>query len=129
MRYLIAIGTFWIFVACGEKLMEPPQDLIPSAQMTDILFDLSVMDAIEGNYPNVLEKNDIRVMPFIFEKYGIDSLQFAQSDLYYASNPVEYQQIYEALEARILKYKDSITEVIRGGRPASDQEQENPPQE
>lgn len=129
MRYLIAIGTFLIFVSCGEKLMEPPQDLIPSAQMTDILFDLSVMDAIEGNYPNVLEQNDIRVMPFIYEKYGIDSLQFAQSDLYYASNPVEYQQIYEALEARILKYKDSITEVIRGGRSAPDQEEENPPQE
>ncbi|WP_088339716.1 DUF4296 domain-containing protein [Robiginitalea sediminis] len=129
MRYLIAIGTLLIFVSCGEKLMEPPQDLIPNAQMTDILFDLSVMDAIEGNYPNVLEQNDIRVMPFIYEKYGIDSLQFAQSDLYYASNPVEYQQIYEALEARILKYKDSITEVIRGGRSASDQQEENPPQE
>lgn len=115
-RYLSYIGFVLILAGCGEQLMQPPANLIPKAQMTDILFDISILDAINNSYPNALERNGIEIMPFVYDKYGIDSVQFAQSDLFYASRPVEYQEIYEALEARILQKKDSITEVIQGAR-------------
>ena len=115
-RYLSYIGFVLMLAGCGEQLMQPPGNLIPKAQMTDILFDISILDAINNSYPNALERNGIEIMPFVYDKYGIDSVQFAQSDLFYASRPVEYQEIYEALEARILQKKDSITEVIQGAR-------------
>lgn len=113
MRKLIVIGVVFLAMACGEKLIDPPEDLIPKSQMTDILYDISLMDAIESNYPSALERNDIMVMELIFEKYGIDSTRFAQSDLYYASQPDQYEEIYQALHDRLNKERDSITEAIQ----------------
>lgn len=102
--------------SCGKKLMEEPEQLIPREKMVDILYDMALLDAIDNSYPQTLEENDIRVMDFVFEKYGIDSLQFVQSDLYYASIPAEYQKIYEAVEDRLTQKRDSITELIQQGR-------------
>ena len=49
-------------------------------------------------------------MPFIYERYGIDSLQFVKSDIYYASKPSEYEEIYTILEARLEKEKNEYDE-------------------
>ena len=40
-------------------------------------------------------------MPYLFEKYSIDSVQFSQSDLYYASLPLEYEDIYKTIQSRL----------------------------
>ena len=96
--------------------MEEPENLIPRGKMADILYDMALLDAIDNSYPQVLAENDLRTMEFLFEKYGIDSLQFVRSDLYYASIPAEYQKIYEAVEERLTKKRDSISEVLLQGR-------------
>ncbi|TNF70569.1 MAG: DUF4296 domain-containing protein [Bacteroidetes bacterium] len=114
-RHLIALCCLLI-LSCGKKLMEEPENLIPRGKMADILYDMALLDAIDNSYPQVLEENDLRTMEFLFEKYGIDSLQFVRSDLYYASIPEEYQKIYEAVEERLTKKRDSISEVLRQGR-------------
>jgi (p)ppGpp synthase/HD superfamily hydrolase len=96
--------------------MEEPENLIPREKMSDILYDMALLDAIDNSYPQVLSENDLKVMEFLFKKYGIDSLQFVQSDLYYASVPAAYQKIYEAVEERLTQKRDSISEVIRQGQ-------------
>lgn len=113
MRHLALLLFVLLFVSCGEELIDPPENLIPKAKMTEILYDLSLMDAIESNYPRALERNDILVMELIYEKYGIDSTQFVQSDLYYASKPDQYEEIYQALHDRLNKERDSITEAMQ----------------
>ena len=114
-RHLITLCCF-LALSCGKKLMEEPENLIPRGKMSDILYDMALLDAIDNSYPQVLEENDLRTMEFLFEKYGIDSLQFVRSDLYYASIPEEYQKIYEVVEERLTKKRDSISEVLRQGR-------------
>ena len=47
-------------------------------------------------------------MDFLFQKYQIDSTQFAQSDKYYASIPLQYQMIYEQVEARLEKKRKAL---------------------
>ena len=96
--------------------MEEPDNLIPKGKMADILYDMALLDAIDNSYPQALEENDLEAMEFLFDKYGIDSLQFVRSDLYYASVPAEYQKIYEAVEERLTKKRDSISEIIKLGR-------------
>ena len=103
-------------LSCGNKLMEEPEDLIPRDKMSEILYDMALLDAIDNSYPQVLTENDLKVMEFLYEKYGIDSLQFVQSDLYYASVPAEYQKIYEAVEERLTQKRDSISEVMQQGQ-------------
>jgi hypothetical protein len=49
-------------------------------------------------------------MDFLYRKYAIDSTQFAQSDLYYASNPLEYQSIYETVDAKLKVAKKDLEE-------------------
>ena len=111
-RYLTLFCCL-LALSCGNKLMEEPEDLIPAKKMSEILYDMALLDAIDNSYPQVLTENDLKVMDFLYEKYGIDSLQFAQSDLYYASVPQEYQKIYEAVEQRLTEKRDSVSEVIK----------------
>jgi hypothetical protein len=114
-RYLTVLFCLLV-ISCGNKLMEEPENLIPREKMSDILYDMALLDAIDNSYPQVLSENDLKVMEFLFKKYGIDSLQFVQSDLYYASVPADYQKIYEAVEERLTQKRDSISEVIRQGQ-------------
>ena len=114
-RHLIALCCL-LALSCGKKLMEEPENLIPKGKMADILYDMALLDAIDNSYPQVLEENDLEAMEYLYDKYGIDSLQFVRSDLYYASIPAEYQKIYEAVEERLTKKRDSISEIIMQAR-------------
>lgn len=105
---------FFLLLGCAEKQVPRPENLIPKDRLVSILYDIAVLDAIDGTYPKALERNGITVMAFVYEKYGIDSLQLAESDLYYASRPDEYEEIYKAIEDRITAQRDSINDVIRG---------------
>ena len=110
---------FWIcflVLSCGNQLMEAPEDLISKEKMADILYDIALINSIDNSHPQVLESKNIKVMDFVFKKYGIDSTQFVQSDRYYASVPVLYEEIYAAVEDRLERQRDSITKLIQENR-------------
>ena len=90
-----------LLFSCGEKVIEPPKDLISKDKMAAILYDLAILNSTKGTNPAILKNNNIELMPFIFKKYKIDSLQFVASDVYYASIPLQYQSIYETVEKRL----------------------------
>lgn len=89
-------------------MVEEPENLIPKEKMTDILYDLAILNATKSSFSSVFEKTGIDIMEFLYEKYDIDSIQFAESDLYYASVPLEYQSIYEDIDARIERRKEAM---------------------
>ncbi len=110
-------------LSCNENLLEKPDNLIPEAKMVEVLKDLAIVNAAKSTNLAVLHDNDIEPMPYIFEKYHIDSLQFVESDRYYASLPVEYERIYKKVESKLEKevkiveeakrVKDSLTRIER----------------
>ena len=105
-RFLKAIFFFLCLmhlVSCAEKVIEPPADLIAKDKMIDILYDLALLNSANSTNPDALKKNSVETMPYLFEKYDIDSVQFSQSDLYYASVPLEYESIYETIQSRLEK--------------------------
>jgi len=102
------LGIFLVLISCAEKLIKAPENLISEEEMASILYDLAILNNAKANNPNILVKNKIELMPFIFKKYKIDSTQFAQSDLYYASVPLEYQAIYETVEKRLKSEVEAI---------------------
>lgn len=101
MRKVLSILLFIGVLACAEKVIEPPKDLIGEEKMTDILYDLALLNSIKSTNIQILEKHQIELMPYLFEKYDIDSIQFTESDLYYASVPLTYETIYKNVEARL----------------------------
>ena len=107
---MFVVFLFLVLVCCGEKVIQEPENVISKEKMIDILYDLSLINAAKGTNPKILEENGVEPTNFLFEKHGIDSLQYVNSDSYYASIPLEYQAIYEAVASRLEKEKKEIEE-------------------
>ena len=101
MKGVYAFLTIIIFWSCTDKVTyEKPENLIGKEEMIDLLYDMHVVIGT-SNIKNVhLEKNR-NYMSLVYKKYGIDSSRFASSNLYYTSNIVEYEEIYEEVERRL----------------------------
>lgn len=102
-----------LLFSCNEKVVEKPKNLIPKEKMVLILHDLALLNSTKSSYKASLEQNGIEIMDFLFQQHGIDSAQFAQSDLYYASVPLEYQSIYEKVEAILEKKSANVEQVTK----------------
>ena len=111
MKKVICITILISLLSCIEEVIEKPENLIPKDQMVEILYDLAIINGAKKTNASYLTVRGIETMPFIYSRYGIDSLQFVQSDIYYASKPAEYKEIYSILEARIEKEKSEYDEA------------------
>ncbi|SHI35675.1 DUF4296 domain-containing protein [Pseudozobellia thermophila] len=94
----VLILVFWLW-SCNEKLLEKPDNLIEKEKMVQILTDVAIVNAAKITNVSILRDNNIDPMAYVFERHGIDSLQFVESDRYYASLPAEYEEIYLKVEA------------------------------
>lgn len=109
---MVLLGLM-VLVSCAEKVVEEPENLIPQDQMIEILYDLSILNAAKSGAKRQFDDAQIDVMGFIYTKYNIDSTQFAESDLYYASLPTEYQKIYQNVEAMLERKKDTLEAISK----------------
>ena len=92
---------FVLFLSCQNVPIEKPGNLIDQDKMVDIFFDISVLEAMKSQTTLVLETNKINPNTYIYKKHNIDSLQFANSDKYYASDVKKYKAIFDAVNKRI----------------------------
>ncbi len=97
------------FLSCGEQVLQPPERLIPKDTMVAMLTELTVINAAKTTNVAILRKNEIEPMTYLFEKYKVDSLQFVVSDRYYASLPMEYEDIHLQVQQRI---EEQAAEII-----------------
>jgi hypothetical protein len=93
--------------ACKENVNYiKPENLISKSQMTDMLFDMHLVVGT-SNVKNLnLEKNR-NYMSLVYEKYGVDSIQFAESNLYYTAQIQEYEEIFEEVQRRMKILKET----------------------
>ena len=79
--------------------------------MVDIIYDLALLEAAKSQtsgtliYPKPIE--------FIKNKYKVDSLTFAQSTQYYASDIKDYKKMYNEVKERL----NANTIKLNGGKP------------
>lgn len=99
--------------------MDRPKDLIPRDKMVDVLVEVSLLQAARNYNKTLLEEKGIDPEDYIWEKYDIDSLQFAQSSQYYAENYRQYEQIYDRAKEKLEEYRthyDSLGQIERRER-------------
>lgn len=101
MKKYIVIISCSTFLSCQESVIKKPSNLIKEDQMISIFYDLALVEAIKTNQPNSLEKNGINSVTYIYQKYNIDSTQFAQSNKYYAGDIEKYAQMYTEVSERL----------------------------
>lgn len=100
-----------VLISCGEKVVKEPEQLISKEKMADILYDLAILTAAKNTSTDILVKNKIETMEYIYTKYSIDSVQFVENNLYYASIPGEYVSIHTAVDKRLESVQKKMEEA------------------
>jgi hypothetical protein len=113
MRKIITLLTIiTLFVSCKEEVVNKPERLIEKDVMVDIMYDLSILEAIKYQNPTSLDTFKINPREYIFKKYKIDSLQFAKSNVYYASDYEDYKLMFEQITKRLDASKKSADSLV-----------------
>lgn len=121
MKKLLSIFVLLALLAACQDVqrMKKPKDLIPRDKMVDVLVEVSLLQAARNYNKGMLEEKGINPENYIWEKYDIDSLQFAQSSQYYAENYRQYEQIYSRAKEQLEGYRvhyDSLEQIRREQR-------------
>ncbi|MEZ4839598.1 DUF4296 domain-containing protein [Flavobacterium sp.] len=112
IKYLLLFfGLF--FLSCKNEGAKKPTHLIEEEKMVDILYDISILEAIRSSNPGVLGDNSIDAQTYIYQKYGIDSLQFLENTAYYASDFKKFRKMYEEVENRIAIKKVEADSLLK----------------
>lgn len=101
MKQLIYLLCIVTAISCSKNPVKKPERLLEEEVMVDIIYDVSLLQAIEGAYPNKLIEQNIKPNQFIFEKYQIDSVTYKENQLYYAADSRVYKRIYKKVSERL----------------------------
>jgi hypothetical protein len=109
---LILITSLLVFSCQEKQLMQKPANFISESEMTAILVDYYLAKGyndIEKKHKRVQKSEDEAISPsaYIYKKYQIDSLQFAQNMNYYLGQEEVVLAIFTAAEKQ-LKEKESL---------------------
>lgn len=97
------------FLSCNSGIEKPqkPANLIPESKMVDIMYDVFLLNSAKGVNKAILETNGVMPEKYLYEKYNIDSLQFAESNNYYVYYTKTYESILNRIKEKIdLKKKE-----------------------
>ena len=112
-KIILFLAVIAILVSCEKQLVKKPNHLIGRDKMVNIIYDLSIVQAIQIQNPSSLIMNNITPNKYIFNKYKIDSLQFAQSNIYYASDFKEYKKMSDEISSRLKKNKSLLESLVK----------------
>ncbi|MFK8288045.1 DUF4296 domain-containing protein [Capnocytophaga canimorsus] len=94
---------------CRQNIIPKPENLISERQMEKIMYDLTLLDAIKSTDYTYMEQQKANFTQLIYEKYAIDSLQLAESMVYYASIPKVYNRMMNSVEQRLKENKKQFS--------------------
>ncbi|AUS05648.1 hypothetical protein C1A40_09300 [Tamlana carrageenivorans] len=94
-RIILCLGMLLCFMACNRfKGPKKPENLIPQDKMINILIDSKLLSSANSANKRTLIDSNLDVNTYVYQKYKIDSLQFADSNAYYAFHIDLYDAIY-----------------------------------
>lgn len=111
----ITIFLFLLSIFGCSKTIEKPAKFLDKNEMTDLMFELSLVTASRSNY----SKDSVfkEVLPQnILSKYNLDSLSFIELNNYYIQQPEIYLEIYDSINNRLqkrIKYFEALPEDPR----------------
>ncbi len=117
MKKTLPFFTFFIvlilLVGCKNELVKKPKRLIEREKMVDIMYDLSLLEAMKVENPALMDSIKYTSNQYLYKKHKIDSVQFAQSNIYYAADYKEYEKMYNQIKARLDKEKTQVNSLIK----------------
>ncbi|MBT0606860.1 DUF4296 domain-containing protein [Aequorivita echinoideorum] len=114
--YIVAIFVIFVSACQDVKRPEKPENLIPKEKMVDVISEAYLANAARSVDNREIVRNGIKLDSLVYQKYDIDSLQFAQSNAYYAADMNTYLEIFREVQARfegMVKNLDSLQKIQR----------------
>ena len=102
-----------VLVGCKKELVKEPKRLIEREKMVNIMYDLSLLEAMKVENSALMDSFKNNSNQYIYKKYKIDSVQFAQSNIYYATDYKEYEKMYNQIKARLDKEKTQVNSLMK----------------
>lgn len=90
-----------------------PKNLIPESKMIAILEDLAKIDAAANLNQKAFSEKGLNATAYIYEKYGVDSAQFAQNSTYYLQDLETSKRMYEEVRRRLEKQKVKLDSILK----------------
>ena len=112
-KIILFLAIAIVFVSCKEEVVPKPDRLIAQDVMVDIMYDLTILEAIKNQNPASLDTFKINSRAYIFKKYKIDSIQYAKSNIYYASDYNEYKSMFEQISKRLEVKTQTVDSLIK----------------
>jgi len=120
MKFVLKIALIaMIFSGCQDvKYPEPPENLLPKEKFAQILADAYVGNASRSRSVNnrILRSKGIQLDSLLYGKHQVDSLSFAESNAYYASNIDLYTEIILNVEKILSEKKARIDSLSNPGK-------------
>lgn len=110
MKKISFILLLGFLVSCtSNTILEPPKDLIPKDTMSLLIQEMMVASSSEF-IKNKNLQNHLNYMPFVYDRFKIDSSRFQRSNLYYISRIDDYIKVFEdakkSLDDSLSYYKE-----------------------
>jgi len=100
-RIVSSLLISFLLIGCNNAPLKKPDNLIDQDKMTNILYDLTLLDAVKSQKPYDTISQSINPKTFIYKKYDIDSVQFVKSNQYYISQIDIYKKMYDTINVRL----------------------------
>lgn len=105
-----------LIVSCAgesKKKVKKPDNLISKEKMVDVIYDMSLISAAKGVNRKLMEQRGVHPEKYVYKKHGIDSVQFALSNEYYAFDLDAYEEIYKEVKLKLTKNKKTYSELVQ----------------
>ena len=111
MNKISYLLIFVFIVSCtSNTIFEKPKDLIPKDSMSLLIQEMMI--ASSAKYiKNTNQQKNINYMPFIFDKYKIDSLRFQNSNFYYTTKIDLYEEIIRDAKTKLEEKKEFYRKI------------------
>lgn len=112
-NFVFIILVLFLSVSCKKELVKEPKRLIEKDKMIDIMYDLSLLEAMKYQNPLSLDSVNSDPKSFVLKKYKVDSLQFAQSNIYYAADYNTYKEMYDEIGKRLAVQERAVDSIVK----------------
>jgi len=128
-NFIVIVLVLFLSISCKKELVKQPANLIEREKMVDIMYDLSLLEAMRYQKPLSLDSINSDPTNFILQKYKVDSLQFAQNNMYYASDYESYKDMFDEVNKRLAKNQRAADSLAKIDEKKAAKENKNKPKE
>lgn len=115
MKKIILALTALFILSCNKDAPKQPEHLISENEMTNILYDMALLQAMKSYNTVSLSEKGINPTEYLYKKYKIDSLTLAQNHAYYAADLEKYDEITRKVTERLKAEKEKVAKTKPAG--------------